>query len=320
MKLIPALPQVHIGSLSDWRADGAIGLVTDSAVWRVVGPKVGGIGDPVWRIDATEATLPRWDQWKAELPTDAVSRIVAVGGGLVHDVAKYLGTALGVPVTGMPTALSVDAFFTAAAGYRDDGMVRYCDASPPRELIVDFDVIAAAPASVRAAGVCDVLSIAIGCWDWKYAEDRGRNPSFAPYTQWAADVAQSILEACHEACPAAGRGDHEGLKVLLDCLALEVQLCNQIGHPRPEEGSEHAFAYSVENAMGHGLPHGDLVGPGIVTMARLQDNDAWRLERSLRAAGVPLESIPDSVVEATLRGLPEYVNKHDFYYGIAWDL
>ncbi|MFQ5435295.1 MAG: hypothetical protein ACE5FD_10510 [Anaerolineae bacterium] len=41
---------------------------------------------------------------------------------------------------------------------------------------------------------------------------------------------------------------------------MEVQLCNQIGHARPEEGSEHYFAYAVENVMGKGLPHGDLVG------------------------------------------------------------
>lgn len=320
MNTIPALPLVRVGALSEWEPDGPVGLVTDVPVWDAVGSRVRGLGTIAWRYDASEATLAAWDTWQQSVPDGAVSRIVAVGGGLVHDAAKYLGTALGVPVTGMPTALSVDAFFTAAAGYREDGMVRYCDAQPPQELVVDFEVIAGAPASVRAAGVCDVLSIATGCWDWKYAEERGKNPSWAPFSQWVYDVAQSILEACHDSCDAAGRGDHGGLKVLLDCLALEVQLCNQIGHPRPEEGSEHAFAYSVENVMGHGLPHGDLVGPGIVTMARLQDNDAWRLERSLRAAGVPLDSIPDAVVEQTLRGLPEYVRKHDFYYGIAWDL
>jgi len=320
MRVLPALPVVRLASLGDWESKDPVGLVTDGSVWDAVGSRLRGLGPVAWRVDAKEATLSNWDRYLAEIPPDSAGRIVALGGGLVHDVAKYLGTRLGVPVTGMPTALSVDAFFTAAAGYREDGMVRYCDAQPPDTLWVDLDVIAGAPRSVRAAGVCDVLSIATGCWDWRFSHERGRNPDWAPYEPWAASVAESLLEACHEACPAAGRGDHDGLKVLLDCLALEVQLCNQLGHPRPEEGSEHAFAYLAENYTGHGLPHGDLVGPGILHISRLQDNDAVRLERSLRQAGVPLDSLPDETIAATLKGLPAYVERHDFYYGIAWEL
>lgn len=62
----------------------------------------------------------------------------------------------------------------------------------------------------------------------------------------------------------------EGLKTLYDCRAMEVQLCNQVGHFRPEEGTEHYFAYAVENEMGHGRPDGDLVGPAILLVAKLQ--------------------------------------------------
>ncbi len=51
---------------------------------------------------------------------------------------------------------------------------------------------------------------------------------------------------------------------------MEVQLCNQVGHFRPEEGTEHYFAYAVENEMGHGRPDGDLVGPAILLVAKLQ--------------------------------------------------
>ena len=51
--------------------------------------------------------------------------------------------------------------------------------------------------------------------------------------------------------PAAGTG--RGLKCLYDCLAMEVQLCNQIGHARPEEGSEHYFAYCAEAVHRPGL-------------------------------------------------------------------
>jgi glycerol-1-phosphate dehydrogenase [NAD(P)+] len=110
------------------------------------------------------------------------------------------------------------------------------------------------------------------------------------------------------------------LKTLYDCLALEVQLCNQLGHARPEEGSEHYFAYCVENRTGPGWPHGDLVGPGIILMAGLQGQDASPLEAALKACHIPLERIPPGIVQQTLHALPTYVREHNLAYGIAHEL
>lgn len=70
------------------------------------------------------------------------------------------------------------------------------------------------------------------------------------FLPWAYANAQSILQGALDCAEAAGRGDRDGLKTIYDCLAMEVQLCNQIGHPRPEEGREHYFAGSVQRATG----------------------------------------------------------------------
>jgi len=101
---------------------------------------------------------------------------------------------------------------------------------------------------------------------------------------------------------------------------MEVELCNQVGHARPEEGSEHYFAYSVENLMGHGLPHGDLVGPGILIMAKLQGQATGALEAALKACHIPLDRIPQNIVEETLRGLPAYCERHGLAFGLAHTL
>jgi glycerol-1-phosphate dehydrogenase [NAD(P)+] len=220
----------------------------------------------------------------------------------------------------LPTALSVDAFLTWASGVRHEGCVQYIETKPPDRLIVDVDVIAIAPKGIRVAGICDVLSIATGLWDWEYAAELGRNPEGMELIPWAADAAQAILDGALECAEAAGAGDADGLKQLMDCLAMEVQLCNQIGHSRPEEGSEHYFAYSVENLLGKGIPHGDLVGPGILLMAEFQDQDTVNLENALKACHIPLDNIPEDVVGATLIGLPEYVRRHDLPYGIAHEI
>ncbi len=149
---------------------------------------------------------------------------------------------------------------------------------------------------------------------------RVKTPRMLPTFPNVADVARAILRGALDCAEAAGRGDAGGLRQLLDCLALEVQLCNLIGHSRPEEGSEHYFAYAVENAMGKGLPHGDMVGPGIVFMARALGLECAPLERALVACGVPLANIPPAAARATLESLPAYCSRNGLAHGVAHDL
>jgi glycerol-1-phosphate dehydrogenase [NAD(P)+] len=195
--------------------------------------------------------------------------------------------------------------------------VHYIPTRVPDRLILDLDVIASAPAWIRAAGITDVLSIATGCWDWKFAHEKGRNPTGMEFIPWVYENAQSILRGAMDCAEAACRGDGQGLKCLYDCLAMEVQLCNQIGHARPEEGSEHYFAYCAEQFTGAGWPHGDLVGPGILFMAERQGQDTHPYEAALKACHIPLDRIPPDVVQHTLAQLPDYCRKYALPFGIA---
>ena len=317
MARIYNLPMVFI---EDYSAIGDVGpalLITSTPAWEAVRHK---FKLPViQQLEVTQANTVHWDCLKSSIQSDPAV-IYAVGGGLVADAAKYLAFHLDLPLVCLPTALSVDAFITAASGIRKDGCVYYIEAKPPDKIILDLDVIADAPPSIRAAGICDVLSIATGAWDWKFAHEKGMNPATMPFIPWVYHNALTILEGVIDCSAAAGAGDPEGLKTLFDCLAMEVQLCNQIGHARPEEGSEHYFAYCVENRLGDGLPHGDLVGPGILITARLQGQETARLERALKACHIPLDTIPEPIIQQTLHDLPTYVTRHHLPYGIAHEL
>jgi glycerol-1-phosphate dehydrogenase [NAD(P)+] len=311
------LPMVYLEDYSAIEEVGAVLLITSSPAWEAVQHKLKL--PVVQRFEVTQANVSHWESLKSSIKADP-SVIYAVGGGLVADASKYLAFHLDLPLVCLPTALSVDAFITAASGIRKDGCVYYIETKPPEKLVLDMNVIAAAPPSIRAAGICDVLSIATGAWDWKFAHEKGMNPPTMPFIPWVYDNALTILDGVIDCSEAAGAGDSEGLKTLYDCLAMEVQLCNQIGHARPEEGSEHYFAYCVENSMGHGLPHGDLVGPGILIAARLQGQKTERLERALKACHIPLDSIPEPIIQQTLRELPAFVARHHLAYGIAHEL
>jgi len=317
------LPLVEFIPFDELEEKRPVILVTTHGAWEAVAEDLKHLNIASY-LYVTEASVHHWINLTTSLQSSISNLespiIYSVGGGLAVDAAKYIANGLNLSLTCLPTALSVDAFLTWASGVRHEGCVYYMETKAPERLIVDMDVLAVAPEPIRAAGICDLLSIATGLWDWELAAEKGKNPEGMELIPWVADAAQAILDGALECAEAAGAGDDEGLKQLLDCLALEVQLCNQIGHSRPEEGSEHYFAYSVENLTGKGLPHGDLVGPGILLMAEFQEQDTQVLEAALKACHIPLDSIPADLIGATLQGLPAYVRKHDLPYGIAHEL
>lgn len=203
---------------------------------------------------------------------------------------------------------------------RIDGCVCYIPTKVTDRLVIDFQVLAAAPPHIRAAGLCDVLSIATGNWDWKFAEERGKNGAGMRYVPYVVKMADAILDGVIECAPAAGRGDPAGLKQLLDCICLQAELCNQIGHARPEEDSEHYFAYAIDNLVGSGKPHADLVCPGILIMADLQGQNVHRLKQAITAGNIPLDTLPLPLIQTTLYSLADYSRKHALAYGIAHEL
>lgn len=312
MKRIWSVPIVKYMPLSELTEGRDVSIVTTSPSWEVVKDKLAIRVSSL--VDVKEATLDHWDRLQKNIQGEV---IYAVGGGLAIDAAKFFSIREQLPLIGIPTAISVDAIVAWSSAIREDGCVRYIETKAPDELIVDLDVIAAAPASIRAAGVCDVLSIATGSWDWKFAEERGENPPEMKFTPFVAEVAKGILLGVLDCAEAAGRGDHSGLKQLLDCIALETQLLNQIGHARPEEGSEHYFAYAVENKVGAGKPHAELVCPGILLMATLQGQIIAPFKQAIKACNISLNTIPIEAIRETMRELPQYVRRHQLPYGIA---
>ncbi len=319
MKKIWNLPTVDLMPFAGIAETPPLLVVTSPPAWNAVKEHLHGLNITA-QVEVTAATTAHWDTLLATVNLQQVEVVYAVGGGLTADAGKYIAARLGLPLVVLPTALSVDAFLTAASGIRRDGCVTYIETKVPEYLVLDLQVIAQAPATLRAAGITDVMSILTGCWDWKFAHERGQNPPGMEFIPWVYANALSILEGVLACAEAAGRGDPDGLKALFDCLAMEVQLCNQVGHARPEEGSEHYFAYCAENFTGHGLPHGDLVGPGILLMAKLQGQATERYEAALKACNIPLDRIPSETVQATLAQLPGYCQKHGLAFGLAHTL
>ncbi len=205
MEKIVNLPVAHLLPFAELEDKRPALLVTSAPAWDAVKAKLNGVNIAA-QIEITEATTLYWDSMLKGVSKSRFEAVYSVGGGLTADAAKYLAAKINLPLTVVPTALSVDAFITAASGIRRDGCVYYIPTKVPENIILDFNVIAQAPASIRAAGITDVMSIATGCWDWKFAHEKGRNPEGMEFIPWVYDNAQSILNGVLRMCRSGGAG------------------------------------------------------------------------------------------------------------------
>jgi glycerol-1-phosphate dehydrogenase [NAD(P)+] len=319
MTTIYSLPPIDIMPLSQVQEARPTALVTGTRSWNAVSSL---LQLPiVVQAEPRRSDIAYLDSLAAGLPAE-VEVVYGVGGGLSSDVAKYLGWARKLPVVIVPTALSVDGFFTALAAVRREGSVHYVTTGAASQVIIDWDVIRNAPRHVRGAALLELLTMVTGLLDWRYAAERNKTTPETRFVPWAAGLAAGIAQQAFKIAGGVGQGNVEALRNLLDLVCVEVQLTNQLGHNRPQEGSEQYFAYAIEPRAGGGLamPYSDLVGPGILIAAALHSQDIAPIRDTLVSAGVRLGQLrPDDIMD-TIATLPEYVRKHDFPYSIVHDL
>ena len=324
---LPSILRCPFASVREHRE--AIVLTTDPA-WKVVSGIDVNTQYPIYVESNTQADM-------ATLADACTGEVVyGIGGGLAVDTAKYVAAVKGLPLVALPTILSTDAFLTDATGVRENGCVHYLPTKAPDTVIIDMDVLCNAPASMRASGAADVLSIATALWDWQEAEKMGANPSNQQLTPQAIGIASTLLQTLLDNAREIGRGTPTGLKLLLDLLCMEVQLCYQCGHSRVEEGSEHYFVYAIENHLApaedggpdheteNGAPilHGELVGLGILLMAVLQSQPWTQYRHALECLQINYfpSTIARDAIADTLINLSDYIAEHQLPYTVATSL
>ena len=319
MTTIWPLPQIEVRALEDVEELRPAALLTGTHAWEQAGKSLRL--PVVVQAEPHHAERDYFEMLASNVPPQ-VEVVYGVGGGMVSDAAKYVGWARALPVVLVPTALSADGPFTALAAVRENGTVRYVTTGPAETMYVDWDIISAAPAHLRGAAIVELLTIVIGLLDWRYAADRNKTTPETRYVPWAAALAAGIAQQAFKIANGVGAGNVEALRNLLDLICTEVQLTNQLGHNRPQEGSEQIFAYAVEQRAGGGkpVPYADLVGPGILIGAALHGQDIAPIRATLTAAGIRLGQIRPADILATVRELPDYVRRHELEYTILNDL
>ena len=247
--------------------------------------------------------------------------ILGIGGGSAMDAAKWVHWRRSAPLWQVPSLPSVNACFTHMVAVRDETGVHYSGDAVPEMVYVDFDLMREAPPHLLRGGIGDVFTCHTARWDWEYAVARGYDPA---WDEHAAAESLRIVAELYDLAPAIRERTDDGIEGLMELHRLIGKMCDDYGHARFEEGSEHFFAYAFEFVNGHTIMHGELGSLGVLIMSALQGNGPDHARDIVERAGVrhrPEDlGISWEEIEAALRELPAFVAREGLWYSIASDL
>lgn len=253
-------------------------LVTQEPVLKTVHCKLPS--EPS-RMLIAESLDEVWLETQAREQPD-VQQVVGMGGGTAIDAAKYLAWRWQLPLTLIPSALTVDAPFTESIAVRRDGRIHYLGEIYPEKIIIDTELIQSAPKPLNRGGVGDLLSIHTALYDWQLAHQR----TGEAYDAAVAAQSASILSRLHQHSLEVREVTEAGIRLMVGWFCEEVALCHQVRSSRPEEGSEHHLLYNLEARTGKTYLHGPAVTLCALIIAYLQENEAESLRRLADACGV----------------------------------
>ena len=147
--------------------------------------------------------------------------IVAFGGGLAIDSAKFVAWKKRKSLISIPTVISADVSLCRVVAVREDWKVRYIGDKMPDRLIIDFDIIRSAPAHINRGGVCDILSCYTALKDWEIAHQNTGQTIDSP----TVDKTRELLSRLFSHQRQIYNVTEEGIKFLIEGCLEEVHLC-----------------------------------------------------------------------------------------------
>ncbi|MFI2704194.1 iron-containing alcohol dehydrogenase [Cellulosimicrobium composti] len=203
--------------------------------------------------------------------------VVATGGGTVTDLAKAVVATTGARLVVVQCAASVNGYSDALSVLVRNGAKRTAPTAWPAALLVDHDVLAAAPPHLTRSGVGDAAATWTAPADWYLAGAFGMDSGYDP------EVFRPVQEAVARlrAHPA---GSPEALSALVDALTVGGLSIGVCGTTAPLSGSEHLMSHLLDMAaMARDEPHdlhGAQVGVATVVAASLWQVALDRLDRA----------------------------------------
>ena len=168
--------------------------------------------------------------------------ILAVGSGTVNDTCRVTSYRLGIPYGIVATAPSMDGYASAGSPILHDGTKSTVQATTPKYIIADLDILKNAPFDMMLAGIGDMFGKYTGILDWELA--REYNGEY-----YCPKIAGDVIEATNRCLDSGYRlseRDSECVRNIMKGFLVTGLGMAFAGNPRPASGSEHIVAHAWE--------------------------------------------------------------------------
>jgi len=257
---------------------GNFAVMTMDVPWNLVKDRLGGKPAKVVMTEGLEVEY--LDRLVKELPK--VDTVVGIGGGQAIDTAKYFAWKRGCKAVFIPTIVSVNAYATPAAAVRFDGKVNYLGNVIADKIIIDYPAIQSAPKRLNTAGTGDIYSCRTALFDWRLAHEKIDEFYDDKIAGESRRILSTLVGNADEIKNVTDRGIKTLVQLHIDTNTVQLEAKT----PRPEEGSEHLFFYTLEELTKRPFVHGEVVGTGIYILTHFQNKEEAVVEREMDAMGL----------------------------------
>ena len=219
--------------------------------------------------------------------------LIAIGSGTVHDITRYCAHKKGIDFVSCPTAASVDGFCSSVAAMTWDGFKKTFEATAPKIVVADLNIISKAPMFLTKSGFGDMVGKFIALADWKISHIL-TNEHFCPVIY---DMTLNAAKAVIENTQAIIHNDTDAYAKLTYGLLMSGLAMQLLGNSRCASGAEHHISHLIEmqpeaSGLKSNALHGEKVG--VATLIACKEYHRIRKDKNISWKDYP-EITPDYI-------------------------
>ncbi|MGI6668450.1 MAG: sn-glycerol-1-phosphate dehydrogenase [Acetivibrionales bacterium] len=210
------------------------------------------------------------------------SMVLAVGSGVITDIARIVSHRTGKLFAVAATAPSMDGYASVVSSLLINGKKHTYHGQYPYAIFADTSIMRNAPMDMIRAGYGDVLGKLTALADWRLS--RIVNGEY--YCETTAELVKNAVDKCIESSGGLASRDEKSIHYLIEALILTGISIGFAGVSRPASGTEHQLAHywemkAIEAGHERAL-HGNAVGAGTVVAAALYELAAPMLPEGIK--------------------------------------
>ena len=202
---------------------------------------------------------------------NSADTVLAVGSGVIGDIAKIVAAATGAHYAIVATAPSMDGYASASSSMIVGGLKMSVPSMCAEVIIGDTDILKTAPDAMLRAGLGDMLAKYISIGEWRIAHI----VTGEYYCEDIACLMREALARCVENAEGLLKREDSAIEAVFEGLVTAGKAMELAGVSRPASGVEHYFSHVWDMHalhLGKSVPsHGISCAVGTLLAARMYD-------------------------------------------------